>query len=339
MRRTILVLTAAAVSLFLLTTPVPLAARPHPRAAAAVRGLTAAQILRSSPYEYLGWGNPPRMRRVMRATGVRAYTLAFVLSDGTCAPAWDGQRRLRGGRDQTAIRRIRAAGGDVVVSFGGWSGAKLGQVCTTPQDLAGAYEQVIDAYHLKAIDIDIEHTEIASAAVRQRVIDALKIVRADGTPGKEVAIAITIGTGLHGPAGPELDMIRRAAASGLQVRVWTVMPFDFGQPVANMGRASIHAAEGLKRRLMTAFGISARAAYARMGISSMNGATDEPDETVTLADFRRMRAYVRTHHLARFTFWAVNRDRPCGPNGSPDACSGVPQEPWAFTTVIAHPHG
>lgn len=308
-----------------------------PAASAKPHGLTAGQILRASPYEYLGWGNPPRMTNVMAATGVHAFTLAFVLSDGTCNPKWDGERPLLHGRDQRAIRAIRAAGGDVVVSFGGWSGAKLGQKCTTPEDLAGAYQEVIDAYHLKAIDIDIEHTEIASADVRQRVIDALKLVHGSG--GGPVAIAITIGTGLHGPEGPELDMIHRAAASGLSVRVWTVMPFDFGSPVADMGRASVRAAEGLKRRLMASFGISARAAYHRIGISSMNGATDETDETVSLADFRRMRAYARHHHLARFTFWAVNRDRPCGPNASPDACSGVPQEPWAFTTAIARFHG
>jgi chitinase len=53
-------------------------------APAAPHGPTAAQVLRASPYEYIGWGNPPRVRRVMRATGVHAFTLAFLLSDGTC---------------------------------------------------------------------------------------------------------------------------------------------------------------------------------------------------------------------------------------------------------------
>jgi hypothetical protein len=60
---------------------------------------------------------------------------------------------------------------------------------------------------------------------------------------------------------------------------------------------------------------------------------------VSLSDFRVIRAYARAHHLARFTFWAVNRDRPCGPNGWADACSGIAQEPWAFTTMIARFHG
>jgi hypothetical protein len=55
----------------------------------------------------------------------------------------------------------------VVVSFGGWSGDKLGEKCSSASALAGAYQKVINAYHLKAIDIDIENTEFGSSTVRQ----------------------------------------------------------------------------------------------------------------------------------------------------------------------------
>src|SRR5262249_4993641 len=126
-----------------------------------------------APYEYVGWGSPPDPTAVMRATGVRWFTLAFILSDGTCAPAWDGERPLTGGDDQAEINAIRAAGGDVVVSVGGWSGEKLGEACTSASALAGAYQRVINAYRLRALDIDIENTEFNSGTVRQRVVNAL----------------------------------------------------------------------------------------------------------------------------------------------------------------------
>src|SRR4051812_26346610 len=80
----------------------------------------------AAPYIFLGWGDPPSPAAVMQATGVRSFTMAFVLSGGGCAPAWDGSRGLSGGPDESAINEIRAAGGDVVPSFGGWSGNKLG---------------------------------------------------------------------------------------------------------------------------------------------------------------------------------------------------------------------
>ncbi|NED79960.1 chitinase, partial [Streptomyces sp. SID11233] len=124
-----------------------------------------------APYLYNGWGNPPSPTTVMNATGVKWFTLAFVLSNGTCNPQWDGGRPLTGGVDQQTISTVRAGGGDVVPSFGGWSGNKLEQSCTSASALAGAYQKVISAYGLKAIDIDIEAEAYDSAAVQQRTVD------------------------------------------------------------------------------------------------------------------------------------------------------------------------
>ena len=62
----------------------------------------------------------------MAATGIHDFTLAFVLAGRGCSPEWDGTRPLLGGSDAASIAAIRAAGGDVSVSFGGWSGRKLG---------------------------------------------------------------------------------------------------------------------------------------------------------------------------------------------------------------------
>ncbi len=89
------------------------------------------------------------------------------------------------------------------------------------------------------------------------------------------------------------------------------MPFDFGVPAGNMGDASVSALEGLAALLASSYGISAKAAYAISGISSMNGRTDERSETVSLGDFESILAFAQLHHLARLSFWSVNRDRAC----------------------------
>ncbi len=67
-----------------------------------------------APYLYKGWGSPPNPTTVMNATGVKWFTMAFVLSNGYCNPQWDGGRPLTGGVDQQTINTIRGAGGDVV---------------------------------------------------------------------------------------------------------------------------------------------------------------------------------------------------------------------------------
>jgi len=290
----------------------------------------------AAPYEYFGWGSPQDPVTVMNTTGLKWFTLAFILSDGSCNPAWDGSRPLTGGNDQTQINRIRANGGDVMVSIGGWSGDKLGEKCTSASALAGAYQKVINAYSLKAIDIDIENTEWASATVRQRVIDALKIVKTNN-PG--IKTIITFGTTTSGPDSTGLDMISRGATSGLANDVWAVMPFDFGGYSGDMGDATISAVEGLKSAVKNAYGYSDSVAYAHVGFSSMNGKTDEAGETVTVSDFQQMLAYAQSKHLARFAYWSINRDRACGGGTDADACSGISQQPYDFTKIVAQYQG
>ena len=274
--------------------------------------------------------------QIMKATGVRHFTLAFIVSGGGCAPAWNGPNGpdpLTGSPEEAAIRDVRAAGGDVSISFGGAGGTKLGVTCSSPDALAGAYQQVISAYRLRAIDVDLEDTEVATPAVRQRVIDALAIVR-QHNPG--LLVSLTMATEPDGPGPHQRDLITRAAASSLHIDAWTIMPLDFEPPVPNMGQVSVQAAEKLKADLMSAYHEPASAAYATMGISSVNG-IDDTGGTVTVADFQTVLQYVRAHHLARFTFWSVNRDWPCSQGRSIAAvsCSGIAQPPYAFTQIIA----
>ncbi|HEV2981219.1 MAG TPA: chitinase [Solirubrobacteraceae bacterium] len=297
----------------------------------------SAAVLTAAPYEYMGWGSPQPPDEVLSATGLHDLTLAFVLSHKRCNPEWDGERPLLGGTDQLAIEQIRAAGGDVAVSFGGWSGRKLGTVCRTPAQLAGAYQTVIGAYALKSIDIDIEHAELSSAKTRTKVAQALAIVQAQD-PGLE--ISITMPTGPAGPQRSEQSLIADAAAAGLHPSAWTVMPFDFGVAESNMGRTSIEAVEGLANDLQAAYGVSQAEALHHAGISSMNGHTDEADESVSGEDFATMLAFAREKHLARLTFWSVNRDRECaGATQGEDECSGVSQAPYAYSDLIAQYSG
>jgi chitinase len=312
--------------------------------AAATLALGAAQVALAAPsqaaspgvavapYEYLGWGSPQKPTSVMSATGVKWLTLAFMLSDGGCNPKWDGDRALTGGSDQSAINSIRSAGGDVVVSFGGWSGNKLGEHCSSASALAGAYQKVIDAYKLKAIDIDIEATEFSNGTVRQRVVDALKTVKSKNSGIKTY---ITMGTTPTGPDSTGKDLINKGAKAGLANDGWVIMPFDFGGHSGSMGSVTKTAADGLKNAVKSAYGYSDSVAYSHIGISSMNGKTDESDETVTTGDFNTILSYAKTHHIARLTFWSVNRDRQCGSGGDSDACSGVSQSPYAYTKIFA----
>jgi cellulose binding protein with CBM2 domain/fibronectin type III domain protein len=297
---------------------------------ATTTGCTQPTGGRGAPYLYLGWGDPPAPSTVMSATGIRWFTMAFVLSGGGCSPAWDSSRPLTGGVDQQTINAIRAGGGDVVPSFGGWQGNKLGPNCATPEALAGAYQQVIDAYGLHAIDIDIENTdEFENETVQDRIVNALRIVK-QNNPG--IQTILTFGTATTGPNYYGNRLIDRAAALGANVDVFTIMPFDFGS--SNIYDDTVNASEALKNKLKSAFGWSDATAYQHMGISGMNGLSDQQEQTST-ATWTQVRDWARSHGLARLAFWSVNRDRGCPGGGVVSNCSGIAQSDWDFTRITA----
>jgi chitinase len=277
----------------------------------------------SAPYLYQ-WSSPPNPVSVMQATGVKSFTLAFVLSNGNCNPQWDGNRSLTGA-DITRVNQIRAAGGDALPSIGGWSGNKLGSTCSSASALAGAYQKVINAGQFKAIDLDIENTdEFQNATVQDRILGAIKITK-QNNPG--VRVVITIPTSVSGPETWGQRLIQRSKDLGAPVDVWTLMPFDFSSG-GDMPGKTISAVTGLKNKLKSVFGLSDDAAWRKSGLSSMNGHTDNPGEVVSVNDYRAIRDWARTVHLARLSFWALNRD--C------NNCAGIPQGQYEFTKITAN---
>ncbi|WP_460071037.1 fibronectin type III domain-containing protein [Streptomyces sp. YKOK-I1] len=294
-------------------------------------GSGGTSFKQAAPYLYEGWGDPPNVSTVMSATGIKWFTMAFMLDGGGCNPMWDSTRPLTGGVDQSVINQVRAAGGDIVPSFGGWQGSKLGANCSSASALAAALQKVIDAYGLKAIDMDVENTdEFENEAVQARILTALKTVKTNN-PG--LRTIVTFGTSTTGPTYYGNRLIEQAKSIGADIDVFTIMPFDFGGG-SDMYGNTVNAAEGLKAKLKSTFGWDDSTAYAHIGISGMNGLSDQQENT-TPAIWTSIRDWANAHHIARLAYWAVNRDRSCPGGGVVSNCSGISQGTWQFTSITA----
>jgi chitinase len=285
----------------------------------------------SAPYVMPLDNNPPNLPQVMAATGQKAFELAFILAPngGGCTPTWDGTAAVSS--DTTVagvISQVRAAGGDVSVSAGGYGGTKLGQDCSSPQATAAAYQQVIDKYSLKAIDFDLEEPEYENATAINNELGAAQILQRNNS-GLYVSVVMpgtAAGTGWFGT-----QLLDNAKTLGFTPNNYSIMPFDGGFS----GSASqISALENLHSLLMSTFGWDSATAYSREGFSGMNGRTDS-GEYFYQSDFQSVLSYATGHGLSRFTFWSLNRDRQCTPpdnNGTTSGtCSSVPQADWDFT--------
>src|SRR3954471_19254465 len=97
-------------------------------------------------------------------SGAKYFTLAFLetLSKSSCSLAWDGNRSdpVANGRYLSDIASLRALGGDVIPSFGGWSadqgGTEIGDSCNAVNAIAAACEGLVTKYKVTRLDMDIE---------------------------------------------------------------------------------------------------------------------------------------------------------------------------------------
>src|SRR6476659_9373492 len=114
----------------------------------------------------------------------RYFTLAFLetLSKTSCTLAWDGNKAdpVANGHYLSDIASLRAIGGDVIPSFGGWSadqgGTEIADSCTDVNTIAAAYEDVITRYNVTRLDMDVEGRSLTRSDGIDRRNKALKIV-------------------------------------------------------------------------------------------------------------------------------------------------------------------
>jgi hypothetical protein len=76
---------------------------------------------------------------------LKSFSLAFVTSVG-CKASWFNAFDPRQKQFADQIAAVRAAGGDVKVSFGGATGIELAQACTSTSALQAEYQAVVSAY-------------------------------------------------------------------------------------------------------------------------------------------------------------------------------------------------
>ena len=281
----------------------------------------------SAPYLMPVSNNPPDATTVMAATGQKAFQLAFILAPngGGCSPTWDGVNPVSSDTAVAGvISRIRGAGGDVSVSIGGFGGTKLGQTCGTPGATAAAYQQVINKYSLRAMDFDLEEPEYENDTAVANELGAAKILQTNN-PGLYLSVTMpgtAAGTGFFGT-----QLLLKSKAIGFNPNDFSIMPFDGG---FNGGSSQTAALEQFHALLMSKLGWDSLTAYQHEGFSGMNGRSDTA-EIFNPADFQTVFDYANGKKLGRFTFWSVNRDRPCTTTTDNGVCSNVSQQPWDFT--------
>jgi Glycosyl hydrolases family 18 len=285
---------------------------------------------------------------VASASGARYFTLAFLetLSKTSCTLAWNGSRSqtIPAGRYLTDIASLRANGGDVIPSFGGWSadqgGTEIGDSCKDVSAIAAAYEQVVTTYDVTRLDMDIEGRSLNRIEGIDRRNEAIKLLQDwAAANGRTVQIQYTLPTSRDGLEASGLYVLQSAIAKWVRVDVVNPMVFDYYDRVeADMGDSAISALNGLHAQLATLYPAKTSAElWAMTGATIMNGLDDYPrrTEVTTVQDAQQLLAFAQQTGMSTLSMWAIQRDNGgCpGSTGSND-CSGIVQATWEFTTNL-----
>jgi len=233
-------------------------------------------------------------------TGHKFWTLAFVISNGSCTATWNGDTPLSSNLYLNDINNLRAMGGDVIVSFGGAAGTELGQACTTVAALQAAYQSVITKYHLTWIDLDIEGAAIADPASIDRRNQAIRGLEA-ANPGLRVSYTLPVNpTGLDGNG---MNLLSNAKANGTRVDVVNAMAMDYGTCGINMGSAATGAASGTHNQIAS-LGMSSS-----VGVTPMTDVNDTTCEVFSTANSQTLVSFAQANSFVRLlAYWAIERD-------------------------------
>jgi Glycosyl hydrolases family 18 len=285
---------------------------------------------------------------VAQESGVRFFTLAFLetLGKRSCTLAWNGARgqTVADGRYLSDVSSLRAMGGDVIPSFGGWSadqgGTEIGDSCKDVNAIVAAYKQLVTTYDVSRLDMDIEGRSLTRTEGIDRRNKALKILQnwARST-GRTLQIQYTLPTSADGLESSGLAVLQNAIANGVRVRVVNPMVFDYYDHVTtDMGAAAISASKGLHAQLATLYpGKTNAQLWAMQGATIMNGVDDFPQgtEVTDLADAQQLLDFARLKGMSTLSMWAIQRDNGgCPGGGAQNDCSGIAQDTWAFSHLL-----
>jgi hypothetical protein len=281
-------------------------------------------------------------------SGARYFTLAFVevATRSSCTPVWNGDstQPITGGRYLPDIASLRALGGDVIPSFGGFSadngGTELADACTNVASIASAYESVITTLDVSRLDMDVEAKSLSNTAGIDRRNKAIKMVEDWATAqGRPLQISYTLPVEPAGLEANGLAVLQNAVANNTRVDVVNIMTFDYyDHKTTQMGAAAISAAQGLHGQLATLYpGKTSAQLWAMEGNTLMPGIDDYPKKTeVTfVADAQQLVTFAQANGINTLSIWAIQRDNGgCpGARGKND-CSGITQNTWDFTHTM-----
>ena len=292
--------------------------------------------------------NTASITATAQASGAKYFTLAFLQSTGrsSCSLDWNGNSSQPLSYYAADIASLRAAGGDVIPSFGGYSadqgGTEIADSCKDVNAIAAGYESVITTLGVTRLDMDVEAKSLNNTAGIDRRNKAIARTQqwaaANGIP---LQIQYTIPVEQYGLDPNGEAVLQNAVANGATVASVNIMVFDYyiaGEGVVNMGQAAINAANNTHAQLTSIFpSLTSAQIWNMEAMTMLPGIDDYPKKTeVTyLPDAQTMLSFAQANNMNFLSIWAIQRDNGgCPGTRDSNTCSGITQNTWDFSHLL-----
>jgi hypothetical protein len=270
------------------------------------------------------------------ASGVNAFTLAFLDADAACDIGWGGlggtlptDTLADGTSILTVVQQLKAAGVTPIFSIGGANGSDPAAYCTSASSLQAVYQTAVTRYGITYLDFDIEGASTADEAEIELRDQALLGLMA-ANPRLVISYTIPVlPTGLV--AGDGLNLLTSAKSDGVDLSVVNIMTMDYGTSGIEMGSAATEAAAATEAQIIAA-GLTST-----VGITPMIGQNDSAGEIFTPADATTLLNFANENsYVTRLAMWSMGRDNgSCsGDTKASPTCSGVSQATYAFSDLF-----
>src|ERR1700744_3383187 len=210
---------------------------------------------------------------------------------------------------QSQVSALQAEGGDVSISFGGYTvdtdGTDLGNQCSSAGAMATQVESVVTTMNVTHLDFDIESSEETNSADFTRTAQALAQVRSwASSTGRTLNISYTLPVLPSGFTSDGMNVLNAAQASGFKPDVVNIMTMDYGSSGTEMGSAANQALDAAAGQVAGVFGVSTAAAYGMLGNTPMIGQNDRTCEIFSMPAASTVESHAAAEGIALLSFWS-----------------------------------
>lgn len=288
-----------------------------------------------SPYIDMSLSKSQSLAQIVHDSGVSDITLAFMLNSGHDQVGWGGVGSVvndglpAGSSMHEQIAAVQQEGVNVRISFGGAVGSEPALQFSSAEALTGAYQSVMDRYHVNYLDFDIEGGAMANSAANHLRDEALVALQHNNP---DLHVSFTLPVMPTGLTYEGINLLTQAKQDGVKIDTVNIMAMDYGAVAdsGDMGQDAISAALATLNQ-MKQIGLDAK-----VGITPMIGINDVSSEVFTLEDASQLLAFAKDNpDVASIGMWSLGRDNNSVPTttASPVA-SGVTQNEYDFSKTF-----